>query len=327
VFKQPIVIREVHIDPPVAIAPMVGISHSAFRTLLHQLGGVGLLYTEMLAARRLPHDNPNCSPLLVRSAGERPLFYQITTANEDEVAKAVEKLHELKAEGIDLNLGCPAPLIVKQGAGQALFENMGNLVKILRKIRGATKLPLGVKIRLGKGPEDNAFFDRCRLFEDEGVDVIAVHARYLGEKFCRKPRWSEIARIKEMIKLPILANGGIFSVKDARHCLAQSGADGLMIGRGAAIRPTLCREVAENVFGLKYSSNMPGKEEIVAEFIKLLENRFAPERRLGRLKQFISYFGQDLEFGHQLITAVQNSSSLAIAKDRALHFFDQKAVQ
>ncbi|EKD35821.1 MAG: hypothetical protein ACD_75C01767G0001, partial [uncultured bacterium] len=115
--QNKLIVRGVEISPPIALAPMVGLSHSALRSLVQEAGGVGLLYTEMLAAKRLPHDNEKCSPLLVRSGGEHPLFYQFVTASDEYVPAAVEKLHRLGAQGIDLNLGCPAPMMKKQGAG------------------------------------------------------------------------------------------------------------------------------------------------------------------------------------------------------------------
>ena len=148
--RNKIVVRGVDISPPIALAPMVGLSHSALRTLVQEQGGVGVLYTEMLAARRLPHDNENCSPLLIRSEGEKPLFYQLVAASDQYIQAAVEKLHRLGAQGVDLNLGCPAPILKKQGAGISLAHDDEQLRKVLRSLRRNTELPVSVKIRLGE---------------------------------------------------------------------------------------------------------------------------------------------------------------------------------
>jgi len=315
-----LIIRGVEISPPIALAPMVGLSHSALRSLVQEAGGVGLLYTEMLAAKRLPHDNEKCSPLLVRSEGERPLFYQVVTASDEYVPAAVEKLHRLGAQGIDLNLGCPAPIMKKQGAGVSLAEDRIQLTKVLRTLRKCTELPVSVKIRLGDSIDTAGSRSFCRFLQDEGVDLITIHARLNGEKFCRRPRWAMIGEIKDAVSVPVFANGGIFTVEDARKCLSLSCADGLMIGRGAGENPNLCAEIAKNVYGEEVG-RQNSKTEIYFKFISLLEGRFAPERRLGRLKQFTAYFAATFSFGHHLASAIQSCTSIEQARERATVFF------
>jgi len=300
---------------------MVGISHSAFRSLVQAQGGVGLLFTEMLTAKRLPHDNARCSPLLIRHESEKPLIYQIIAASDEEIGPAVAKLHRLGAQGIDLNLGCPAPVQKRQGSGAVLAGNPRQLSKVLRRLRKETKLPLSVKIRLGDSPKSGELRTFCLFLEAEGVDMITIHARLNDEKFCRKPRWELIGEVKDTVSVPILANGGIFSPADARNCLEQSGADGLMIGRGAAERPSLCAEIAKEVYGIDVASRKTDGWQTYTQFIDLLEERFAPERRLGRLKQFTRYFAVSCQFGHHLAAAIQSSNSIDQARRRAARFF------
>jgi nifR3 family TIM-barrel protein len=321
-----IVVRGLEISPPVVLAPMVGLSHSALRSLVQAEGGVGLLFTEMLAAKRLPHDNEFCSPLLIRDKSEKPLVYQIIGADETVIGPAVQKLHTLGAEGIDLNLGCPAPLQKRQGAGAMLAENQDRLRKVLRRLRKSTELPVSVKIRLGHRLDINELRSFCLFLETEGVDMITIHARLNGEKFCRKPRWAIIGEVKNALSIPILANGGIFSPADARRCLELSGADGVMIGRGAVERPWLCADIARELYGVsrdtkRERSGSGERSEVYLQFITLLEQRFAPERRLGRLKQFTRYFAASFQFGHHLAAAVQNSDSIDQARRRAEVFF------
>jgi len=300
---------------------MVGISHSAFRSLVQAEGGVGLLFTEMLTAKRLPHDNAQCSPLLIRDVSEKPLVYQIIAASEEEIGPAVEKLHTLAADGIDLNLGCPAPMQKRQGTGAVLAGNPKQLSRVLRRLRKMTKLPVSVKIRLGNSPESDELRAFCLFLEAEGVDMITIHARLNGEKFCRKPRWDLIGEAKSAVSVPILANGGIFCLDDARICLEHSGADGLMIGRGAVERPFLCAEIAKEVYGLDTPFRQTDSWQMYTHFIDLLEERFAPERRLGRLKQFTRYFAASFQFGHHFAASIQNSNSIDQARRRAARFF------
>ncbi|MDK9707877.1 MAG: tRNA-dihydrouridine synthase family protein [Desulforhopalus sp.] len=322
-FPHTLKIQGIEISPPIALAPMVGLSHSAFRTLVQEEGGVGLLFTEMLVARRLPHDNEHCSPLLIKRENEHPLFYQLVTANEQAIGPAIEKLHKLGAHGIDLNLGCPAPLQKKQGAGLALVENQSEMCRVLHSLRKSTELPISVKIRLGKQLDSQKLSGFCRLLEDMGVNLITIHARLNNEKFCRRPRWDAIGKIRRDISVPLLVNGGIFSVQDAKESLEQSGADGLMVGRGAVERPWLCAEIAKKVFGIDVPESRKSDADIFFKFLKLLEDRFTPERRLGRLKQFATYFASPFPFGHHFAASIQSSITIDQAKQRASEFFAQ----
>jgi tRNA-dihydrouridine synthase B len=321
VFNNTLLVGNLEISPPIALAPMVGLSHSALRTLVQEEGGVGLFFTEMLAAGRLPHDNERCSPLLIRTASEYPLFYQFVTADIEAIAPATERLHDFGAQGIDLNLGCPAPLQKRLGAGLSLTENQALMLKILRRLRQCTNLPVSVKIRLGEHLNVEKLRSLCRLLEDAGVDLITIHARLNGEKFCRKPRWSAVGEIRAAISVPILINGGIFNVDDARKSLEQSGADGIMIGRGAAEKPWLCADIAATIFGMTKNVRQRSSKEIYFKFIELLEQRFAPDRRLGRLKQFTSYYAIPFAFGHHLAASIQSSNTIGQAKLRAADFF------
>ncbi len=309
--------------PPLALAPMVGLSHSAFRSLVLEMGGGGLFFTEMLSAKRLPNENEMVSPLLIKSSQEYPLFYQLFIADDKDIGAVIEKLHQLGAQGIDLNLGCPAPKLRKQGAGCYLTRNPQLVQSIVAKFRQQTDLPLSVKIRLGDSLNKEKLLGFCSMLEGEGIDLLTVHGRLHGEKFCRKPRWDWIGEVKNHLSIPVFANGGIFTVEDARNCLIKSGADGLMIGRGAAFRPWLFRDISREIYGVIGPGTVMDRRETYVRFIELLTVRFAMERRLGRLKQFTHYFASTYPFGHHLAATIQTSITMEQAEERALLFFSR----
>ena len=316
--KNPI-LPIVKFQPPLALAPMVGLSHSALRILILELGGVGLFFSEMLSVKRLPIENERISPFLCRTAAEAPFFYQIFAGPDQDILPAVERLNTLDAQGIDLNLGCPAPALRKLGAGS--FMPLDSVRKTVSTLRAATTLPISAKIRLGKTLDQKVLLSLCRMLEAEGVDLLTVHARLQGEKFCRRPRWDWVGKVKRAVNIPVWANGGIFSISDARKCLECSEADGLMLGRGAVCKPWLFAEIAKDVyhFDNEPEVNIP---DIYFRFIELLKDRFLPERRLGRLKQFTHYYSSNFRFGHHLASAVQNSKTLDEAAEAALSFFN-----
>ncbi|MEN8140871.1 MAG: tRNA-dihydrouridine synthase family protein [Thermodesulfobacteriota bacterium] len=310
------------ISPPLILAPMAGVTHSALRSLIMRFGGCGLLSTEMLAARRLPSDNPAISPYLKVSPEERPLSYQLLVADPEHIPAALERVTELGAAAVDINLGCPAPFIRRQGAGSGLAEEPELVRQVIATARAHTSLPLSAKIRLGTSLDEAALRNFCLLLEGEGLDYLTVHARLHREPFARKPRWPWLAKVKEWLTIPVIANGGIFSVSDARRCLALSGADGLMLGRVMPARPWFMAELAHELYGLGQPPQVD-LARIYGDYLELLHDRFAPERRLGRLKEFSHYFSSNFAFGHHLASAVQSASSLAEAEARAAAFFQR----
>jgi nifR3 family TIM-barrel protein len=318
---QSIKLKGLEISPPLFLAPMAGLTHSALRRLILEQGGIGLLSTEMLSAARLPSESPQLSPYLVRGDQEKILSYQLLVSRVEEVAPAIAKLHALGAGVIDLNLGCPAPTVRRMGAGSRLMEEPALVQALVAAARKQTELPLTAKIRLGETLDEERLRDFCLMLEGEGIDLLSVHARLRGEPFVRKPRWPWVGKVKGWVNIPVVANGGIFSVEDARNCLAQSGADGLMIGRAAAIQPWIFAELAHGVYGIGTEVGMVNKPALYLRFIELLEESFLPERRLGRLKEFSHYFARNYPFGHSLASAIQSSASVAEARERALAFF------
>lgn len=316
-----IVIRDLVISPPLFLAPMAGLTHLALRRVIKEIGGVGLLSTEMLAARRLPGENPAISPFLLRTELERPLSYQMVVARADDVAPAMAALHRLGADAVDLNMGCPAPALRQQGAGAALMEAPATVRAIVAAARKSTNLPLTAKIRLGATLDEVKLRDFCLLLEGEGIDLITVHARLRGESFVRTPRWEWVGRVKSWLSIPVVANGGIHSAADGARCLAISGADGLMIGRAAAEMPWLFAHLATALYGAPAPATALDLPSVYHRFADLLETHFPPERRLGRLKEFTHYFQKNYAFGHHLGSTVQSSSSWREARDRADSFF------
>jgi tRNA-dihydrouridine synthase B len=315
-------IRDLQIDPPLLLAPMAGLTHSAFRQICSRFGGVGLLSTEMLGARRLPTESPRFSPYIIRTAREKPLSYQLLLSTVWEVAPAIDVLHKLKADAIDLNMGCPAPTVGKFGAGVSLMEQPEDARCMVAAARKRTTLPLTAKIRLGIELDEQKLLDFCAMLEDEGIDMLSVHARLKKESFARTPRWEWVAKVKGRLRIPVIANGGIFTVQDAENCLRISGADGLMIGRGAAIQPWLFAEIARDVYGCDVAAPAVSLPEVYGSFIDHLIELYRPEYRLGRLKEFTHYFARNYKFGHLLASRVQSSSSVDEGRERAALFFE-----
>ncbi|MDH4029106.1 MAG: tRNA-dihydrouridine synthase family protein [Nitrospirota bacterium] len=318
---QAIHIRGLLIDPPILLAPMAGLTHSALRRTMIGFGGVGLLSTEMLSAKRVPTENPRISPYLIRTERESPLSYQLLTSAALEIGRAIDALHSFKADAVDLNMGCPSTAVGRFGAGVMLMERPDEARRIVAEARKRTVLPLSAKIRLGSEADSGKLKTFCSMLEGEGIDMLTVHARFRHESFARNPRWAYIAEIKECIRIPVIANGGIFSIEDAEKCLRVSGADGLMLGRGAVTRPWLFSEIARSVYGADIPKPRVSLPDVYASFIEALKADYRPIYQLGRLKAFTHYFSKNYKFGHSLACKIQSSSSMDEAMERAAAFF------
>jgi nifR3 family TIM-barrel protein len=301
---------------------MAGLTHSALRQIFSGFGGVGLLSTEMLWAKRLPTENSSISPYLIRTVLEKPLSYQLLVSTDREIAPAIDALHKLQADAIDLNMGCPDRRVGKSGGGFALMEQPQNARRIVIEARKGTRLPLTAKIRLSVELNGQALKEFCTMLEDEGIDMLSVHARFKEESFARTPRWEWIARIKEWLRIPVIANGGIFTVQDAKDCLRVCGADGLMLGRGAVVKPWLFAEIARELYDCDIVGPVVSLPVVYNNFINLINELFGPERRLGRLKEFTHHFAGNYKFGHQLSSRIQGSKSMEEAGERAALFFE-----
>jgi tRNA-dihydrouridine synthase len=218
-------------------------------------------------------------------------------------------------------MGCPSPAVRRFGGGVTLMERPEVARRIVAEARKLTALPLSVKIRLGSDADSSTLKAFCSMLEGEGVDMLTVHARFKHEPFARNPRWAYIAEIKECINIPVIANGGVFSIEDAEKCLSVSGADGLMLGRAAVIRPWLFSEIARTVYGLDIPNPTVSLPDVYTAFIDALNEYYRPIYQLGRLKAFTHYFARNYKFGHTLASKIQSSSSMDEARERAGMFF------
>lgn len=314
-------VRGLTVDPPLFLAPMAGLTHTAFRRIVARFGGCGCLFTEMLSARALRSEDPEHSPWLMRTPEETPLCWQILASTPEEVGVGARAAAAFGADAVDLNFGCPAPDIRKRGGGSKLMEKPSLASEIVAAARKSVgELPLSAKIRLGETEDEGYLSEFAAMLEEGGVDLIHVHARFRGDIYGRKPKWEWIGKVKRRVGVPVVGNGSIFSAADARACIESSGCDGLMIGRGAAQKPWIFNELAREVYGSCIAPAEFALREVWSGFALNLEV-FPAEKRLGRLKEFTHYFALNYAFGHTLASHVQSSRTVEEAVERAGKFF------
>jgi tRNA-dihydrouridine synthase B len=307
------------IAPALFLAPMAGITNSAFRRLLADFGGYGALTTEMLSVSAFLHENPAQSAFSKRRDCEGLVIYQLRASGEEDLEAAFAKLEIQNPAAIDLNLGCPAPEIQKQASGAALFRDFKRLKQVLKRIRACYRGTLTVKCRLGDDPKHwrEPFLERLKLFEDSDVHAVTVHPRFSKEKLKRRARWHEFPWITTRTRLPIIGNGDVGSSRDIQENQAYfNPLAGLMLGRIVAQKPWIFREFAGHPsLGIDHA-------EIWDRLYRYTLADLSPERALGHMKEFTAYFSNNFFFGHELFRGCQKARNILEIRDAAMLFLE-----
>lgn len=230
-------------DAPVFLAPMAGVTDTAYRIIAHDMG-CPLCYAEMVSCQGIHYRNERTLTMLESELGERPLAMQLFANSPDMAAEAAKYVEELgTADILDFNMGCPAPKIVKNGEGSALMLAPDKVYEILSAIRKAVKMPVTVKMRKGWDDEHVNVLEIARIAEAAGVDAIAVHGRTREQFYSGNADWEIIAKVKQAVKVPVIANGDVRTCQDLQKILDVTGADGVMIGRGAQGNPWIFKRL------------------------------------------------------------------------------------
>ena len=239
-------IGPLELDVPVVLAPMAGITNTAFRRLCREYGA-GLYVSEMITSRALVERTPASLRLIKHHESETPRSIQLYGVDPDTVAEAVRFLvDEDLADHIDLNFGCPVPKVTRKGGGAALPWKSDLFRAIVEgAVKAAGDIPLTVKMRKGIDADHLTFLDAARAAEDAGVAAIALHGRTASEFYSGTADWSAITELKETItSVPVLGNGDIWSADDAIRMVRETGCDGVVVGRGCLGRPWLFGDLA-----------------------------------------------------------------------------------
>jgi len=236
--------------PIIALAPMADYTDEPFSLICKEFGA-DLIFREMVSSEALVRGNKKTLAMAKITKSERPVILQIFGASPGVMAEAAKILEkECKPDGIDINMGCPVRKIVGAGAGCELMRNPKLAVEIVVAVKSAVKIPVSVKMRLGWKKKDE-ILSFAPMIEAAGADFITIHGRTRDEQYSGEADWEMIAREKSALKIPVIANGSIWSADDARRCLKITGADGVAIARGALGNPWIFKEI-KNIISSPY---------------------------------------------------------------------------
>lgn len=247
----PLRIGSIEVDPPVVLAPMAGVTNAAFRRLCRSYGA-GLYVSEMVSARALVEGNDKTHRMLAFAPEEAVRSIQLYGVDPDTIERAVGILvHEVGADHVDLNMGCPMPKVTRLGGGAALPVRRLLFAAIVRAaVRASSGVPVTVKMRMGIDPDTLTYLEAGRAAAGEGAAAVALHARTAEQLYSGSADWDAIGRLKAAVNdVPVLGNGDVWVAEDALRMQRETGCDGVVVGRGCLGKPWLFRDLVDAFAG------------------------------------------------------------------------------
>ena len=287
-YLKKIKIGNVELNNNILLAPMAGITDRAFRLICEKYNP-GLVYTEMISAKGLYYDDKKTEQLLNMKDEKRPIAVQIFGSEVESMGYAAEYVSKY-ADIIDINMGCPAPKVVKNGDGSKLLLDLEKARAIIEEVVKRATVPVTVKFRKGWDQNSIVAVEMAKLCEEAGASAITIHGRTRSEFYSGKADWDIIKKVKESVSIPVIGNGDVKSTEDVKRMFDETNVDGIMIGRGTLGNPWIFKQIFDEINGKEFDISNEEKLDIILEHLDyMLEDK--PERvAVVEMRKHISWY-------------------------------------
>jgi tRNA-dihydrouridine synthase B len=322
-------IGSVNLASPYAIAPMAGMTDTAFRRLVKRHGGCGLVVTEMVSAEGLIRGIDRTLEYAEYTEEERPISIQIFGGDPDKMAAAAQIVEGMGADIVDVNMGCPVPKIAKHNAGCSLMREPGHAASVIAAMTKAVRIPVTVKMRAGWDDDDRNAPALAKMVEDAGASAIAVHGRTAAQSYSGSADWDLVARIADDLTIPVFGSGDCIEPEQVVDRI-QSGVEGVLVGRGVLRNPWILAQAMDLAAGGPARVvTLEDRGNFLLEYIDLLMTERVDEARelthdrwvVNKVRALGSWYTKGLDNGSHLRTSINSTSSLSALRQLIGEFF------
>ncbi len=314
------------LDNPIILAPMAGITSLPYRRIM-KLFGAALVFTEMISANGLIRDGRRTRELLVSCPEEAPLGVQLFGDDPQVLAQATRMIAD-ECTLLDINMGCPVKKVIRSGAGSALLQEPQRIARIIRAVRAEYQGPLTVKIRSGWDTGSTNYLEVGKIAQEEGADAITLHPRTRSQAFGGKADWPQIGRLKQVLQIPVIGSGDIFSPEDGVKMLRETGCDAIMIGRGGYGNPWLIRDILTLLDGnLPAPISTEEKIRVTRQHLEWHREQFGEHKALLEMRKHICWYARKSTGASKFRAELQKIDSFAQLCTLAETFFLQAEEQ